>query len=60
MGTHGRRGVHRLALGSIAEHVVRGSSVPVLTVRGGEKEGDRVAPTGPLSQEMSSSEPTSS
>jgi nucleotide-binding universal stress UspA family protein len=32
MGTHGRRGVSRLFLGSIAEKVVRLSPVPVLTV----------------------------
>jgi len=33
MGTHGRRGFSRLALGSDAERVVRGSAVPVLLVR---------------------------
>jgi nucleotide-binding universal stress UspA family protein len=33
MGTHGRRGVDHLVLGSIAEKVVRLSPVPVLTVR---------------------------
>jgi nucleotide-binding universal stress UspA family protein len=33
MGTHGRRGITRLALGSDAEKVVRGSPVPVLLVR---------------------------
>lgn len=33
MGTHGRRGIHRLALGSDAELVVRSSSVPVLLLR---------------------------
>jgi nucleotide-binding universal stress UspA family protein len=32
MGTHGRRGLPRLLLGSVAERVVRLSSVPVLTV----------------------------
>jgi nucleotide-binding universal stress UspA family protein len=32
MGTHGRRGVPRLVLGSTAERVVRTSPVPVLTV----------------------------
>jgi hypothetical protein len=39
MGTHGRGGIDRLLLGSVAEKVVRGSSVPVLTVRigGGEE-----------------------
>ena len=33
MGTHGRRGLRRLALGSDAELVVRDAKVPVLLVR---------------------------
>jgi nucleotide-binding universal stress UspA family protein len=33
LGTHGRRGVRRLVLGSDAEQVVRAASVPVLLVR---------------------------
>jgi len=33
MGTHGRRGLRRLALGSDAELVLRSSTVPVLLVR---------------------------
>jgi nucleotide-binding universal stress UspA family protein len=33
MGTHGRRGIRRLTLGSDAELVVRASTVPVLLVR---------------------------
>jgi len=33
MGTHGRRGLSRALLGSVAEYVVRISRVPVLTVR---------------------------
>ncbi|MGB9987677.1 universal stress protein [Salarchaeum japonicum] len=33
MGTHGRGGIDRLLLGSVAEKVVRSSQVPVLTVR---------------------------
>jgi nucleotide-binding universal stress UspA family protein len=33
MGTHGRRGVSRMLLGSVAEKVVRSSPVPVLTIR---------------------------
>ena len=33
LGSHGRRGLHRLFLGSIAEHVVRSAPVPVLVVR---------------------------
>lgn len=32
IGTHGRKGVPRLFLGSVAEKVVRASPVPVLTV----------------------------
>ena len=34
MGTHGRRGFERALLGSVAERVVRLSSIPVLTVHG--------------------------
>jgi nucleotide-binding universal stress UspA family protein len=34
MGTHGRRGLARLALGSDAEQVLRSSPAPVLLVRG--------------------------
>jgi nucleotide-binding universal stress UspA family protein len=37
MGTHGRGGIDRLLLGSVAERVVRSSSVPVLTVRVAEE-----------------------
>ncbi len=33
MGTHGRRGVSRAILGSVAETVVRSAPCPVLTVR---------------------------
>ena len=33
MGTHGRRGIKHLLLGSVAENVVRCVGVPVLTVR---------------------------
>ena len=46
MGTHGRRGVAHLLLGSVAEHVVRTAPCPVLTVRGtakGEKRSTEVA-----------------
>ncbi|WP_175867133.1 universal stress protein [Burkholderia contaminans] len=34
VGTHGRRGVRRLFLGSVAERFLRGSSCPVLLMRG--------------------------
>jgi nucleotide-binding universal stress UspA family protein len=35
IGTHGRTGVKRFLLGSVAERVVRTSRKPVLTVAGG-------------------------
>jgi nucleotide-binding universal stress UspA family protein len=38
LGTHGRRGIAHALLGSVAERVVRLSSVPVLTVRSGRGE----------------------
>jgi len=34
MGTHGRRGVNRLLLGSVAESVARVAAKPVLLIRG--------------------------
>lgn len=36
MGTHGRRGLSRALLGSVAEYIVRTSKVPVLTVPSGK------------------------
>ncbi|HEX4458852.1 MAG TPA: universal stress protein [Polyangia bacterium] len=33
MGTHGRTGLRRVLLGSVAEQVLRHASIPVLTVR---------------------------
>ena len=39
MGTHGRTGLDRVLLGSVAERVVRTSAVPVLTCRSGPAEG---------------------
>jgi nucleotide-binding universal stress UspA family protein len=38
MGTHGRVGVERLLLGSVTEHVLRTTRVPVLTVPPGVEE----------------------
>lgn len=35
-GTHGRRGIRRLVMGSDAEYIVRHTPVPVLLVRGRE------------------------
>jgi universal stress protein A len=34
MGTHGRRGIRRALLGSVAEAVVRTAPCPVMTIRG--------------------------
>lgn len=36
MATHGRRGLRKLALGSVAQEVVRHAGCPVLTVRGSQ------------------------
>ncbi|KUJ95837.1 MAG: hypothetical protein PWR24_1386 [Desulfonauticus sp.] len=33
MGTHGRKGIDRILFGSVAEKVVKGAKMPVLTVR---------------------------
>jgi len=38
LGTHGRRGIRRLVMGSDAEYVVRTTPVPVLLVRGMKAE----------------------
>jgi nucleotide-binding universal stress UspA family protein len=45
MGTHGRTGFNRWTLGSVAERVLRESSVPLLTVR--------AAPRGPVRRILS-------
>lgn len=51
LGTHGRRGVRRLVLGSVAERCVRLAALPVLLVPGrmpeavGEPEGTSTAST---------------
>ena len=39
MGTHGRTGVHRLLMGSVAESVVRHAPCPVLTYRSEKAPG---------------------
>ena len=45
MGTHGRGGIDRLLLGSVAERVVRSADVPVLTVRVSGERQDRQEPS---------------
>ena len=44
LGTHGRRGVRRLMLGSGAESILRTASVPVLLVRAREQAAPAEAP----------------
>ncbi len=44
MGTHGRRGLNHLMMGSVAEEVVRMSTCPVLTVR------ETASPLAPINQ----------
>jgi nucleotide-binding universal stress UspA family protein len=39
IGTHGRRGMRRLLLGSVAEGLIRISSKPVLLIRGTQEHG---------------------
>ena len=38
LGTHGRTGIKRALLGSVAEKVVRMSPIPVMTVRGSDTD----------------------
>jgi len=45
MGTHGRGGIDRLLLGSVAERVVRSAGVPVLTVRVSGEKAEREDPS---------------
>ncbi|HKD17918.1 MAG TPA: universal stress protein [Thermoanaerobaculia bacterium] len=44
MGTHGRRGVGRLLLGSVAARVAAQAACPVLTVRAAKPSAGRQAP----------------
>ena len=44
MGTHGRSGLNRWMLGSVAERVLRESPVPVLTVRSAPADSPRALP----------------
>lgn len=45
MGTHGRRGLSRMVMGSVTERVLRAAPCPVLTVRHPEREFIRQAET---------------
>jgi nucleotide-binding universal stress UspA family protein len=44
MGTHGRRGVQRLLIGSVAEEVVRRAECPVFTIRSSDEDPDADEP----------------
>lgn len=46
MGTHGRRGLNRILLGSVAAHVVRAAPVPVVTVRMDRAESEALSRAG--------------
>jgi nucleotide-binding universal stress UspA family protein len=48
MGSHGRTGVRRLVLGSVAEHVLRHAACPVVTVHAAH-EGQRTVRPGSTS-----------
>jgi nucleotide-binding universal stress UspA family protein len=48
MGTHGRSGVRRWLMGSVAEKVMRGAACPVLTI----KSAGPVGPARPLGEEV--------
>ena len=56
IGTHGRRGVRRLVMGSDAEQIVRLSPVPVLLVRAAPAEKAHVAPKRRAKREPKRSE----
>ena len=43
IGTHGRRGLNRLLMGSDAQRVLDGATVPVLLVKAGAKKARRTA-----------------
>lgn len=50
VGSHGRRGLRRLALGSVSEEVIRRASCPVLVVPSGGRSQDAKAPKPPSSR----------
>lgn len=54
MGTHGRSGLRRLMLGSVAESVLRHASIPVLMITPHDAQHD----AAPLSREALDKEPS--
>jgi nucleotide-binding universal stress UspA family protein len=53
VGTHGRMGLSHLLLGSVAEKVVRGASVPVVCVRTPAREAARTNEESNVEDELS-------
>jgi nucleotide-binding universal stress UspA family protein len=53
MGTHGRSGISRIFLGSVAERVVRFSPIPVLTVSGKDEQAARAKSVAELTLDNS-------
>ncbi|MFC5368258.1 universal stress protein [Salinirubrum litoreum] len=58
MGSHGRKGVSRILLGSVAESVVRNSPVPVTVVRNVLAEGEHAGgdPATPATDDSAASD----
>lgn len=52
VGTHGRKGLSHLLLGSVAEKVVRGASVPVVSVRTLAPEGKPTCEESAIEDEL--------
>ena len=52
MSSHGRSGLGRLVLGSVAESVLRASSVPILLIRPGAAPVETPYPGGPAAKEL--------
>jgi nucleotide-binding universal stress UspA family protein len=50
LGTHGRTGLRRVLMGSVAEHVMRSAPCPVLVVKGSGAGAD-LSPAAPCSAE---------
>jgi nucleotide-binding universal stress UspA family protein len=53
MSSHGRSGLGRLVLGSVAETVLRSTAVPILLIRPGEAPLDTPFMAAPRAQEVS-------
>lgn len=52
MATHGRSGIGRLVMGSVAERVLRGVTVPVLLIRSRVELSERATPGQELAQSL--------